>query len=439
MIAIKKYMPKSLFGRALAIIIIPIALMQIAVTYFFFEAHWQTVTSRLSEGVAADIAITTHLYTQSPSEERAQRLDEMIRPDMQISVRYVPGDILPESTRNAFFSNLDRTLRKALSGVIEEPFWFDTTRYPNHIDIRVAVDGGVLYYIAPRDRVFASTGFIFILLMLMATAFLTLVSILFILNQARPIVRLAEAADAFGKGRDIGKFKPSGAAEVRQASRAFLNMRDRIGKHIEQRTILLAGVSHDLRTPLTRLKLHLAMAEDNEDTRAAKQDLTDMEQMLDGYLDFARGLSGEEMMDTNVSALVEQIISGYEKANITSNLDENSLANVRPIALKRAVTNLIENGLAYAKAVEVSVETKDYIRGRKVLIIIDDDGPGIDASQYEQAFKPFTRLDSARNQNTKGVGLGLSIAQDTARAHGGNLTLSESPLGGLRAVLSIPV
>lgn len=439
MSAIKKYLPKSLFGRALAIIIVPIALMQIAVTYFFFEAHWQTVTSRLSESVAADIAVTTELYMQAPGVERAQRLDAMIRPDMQISVRYAPGDALPDSTRNAFFSNLDRTLRRALSSVLDAPFWFDTTRYPNHIDIRVAVDGGVLYYIAPRERVFASTGFIFILLMLMATAFLTLVSILFILNQARPIVRLAEAADAFGKGRDIGKFKPSGATEVRQASQAFLNMRDRIGRHIEQRTVLLAGVSHDLRTPLTRLKLHLAMSEDDEDNRAAKQDLADMEQMLDGYLDFARGLAGEEMERCDVSALVESITESYDADKISTDLESGASAALRPIAIKRAVTNLIENGLSYAKTVRVTVETKNYRRGGKVLITIDDDGPGIDEAKREEAFKPFMRLDTSRNQNTKGVGLGLSIAQDTARAHGGDLSLEDSPMGGLRAVLSIPV
>lgn len=438
---IKRHLPKSLFGRALAIIIVPIAIMQIVVAYIFFEAHWQTVTASLSDGVAADIAVTTQLYKQDPSTARAERLDAMIKPEMRLSLKYVEGEALPVSTRNAFFSNLDRTLRRALGDALgDTPFWFDTTRYPHHIDIRIGVEGGVLRYIAPRDRVFASTGFIFIFWMTAATAFLSLVSILFILNQARPIVRLAEAADAFGKGRDIGKFKPSGATEVRQASQAFLDMRERIGRHIEQRTVLLAGVSHDLRTPLTRLKLQLAMADETDDILNARRDVLDMESMLDGYLDFARGLTGEDVRSVDIEGLLEDIITPMTDPKPTLTIDTHHVANIRETAIKRALINIIENARSYGETVNITAS--DHLSKDQtpyLVITIDDDGPGIKPERRDEAFKPFVRLDSARGQNVKGVGLGLSIARDAAHAHGGDLVLDQSPLGGLRCVFTLPL
>ena len=439
---LKRHLPKSLFGRALAIIIVPIAIMQMAVAYIFFEAHWQTVTARLSDGVAADISVTMQLYSQAPGPTRAQRLDAMIKPEMRLSLVFNAGEELPTSTRDAFFSNLDRTLRRALADALgDTPFWFDTTRYPNHIDIRVGVEGGVVRFIAPRERVFASTGFIFIFWMAAATAFLSLVSILFILNQARPIVRLAEAAEAFGKGHDIGKFKPSGATEVRQASQAFLDMRDRIGRHIEQRTTLLAGVSHDLRTPLTRLKLQLAMADETDDIIAARRDVTDMEEMLDGYLDFARGLVGEEATPVDIEELLKAIIEPMSAPKPQLSIAGHHIANIREPAIKRALINIIENARSYGDSVNVSVSHTFGIDGAAPYldILVDDDGPGISEDKYEDAFKPFVRLDSARGQNVKGVGLGLSIARDAARTHGGDLILSQSPLGGLRCAFTLPL
>lgn len=437
---IKRHMPKSLFGRALAIIIIPIAIMQIAVAYIFFQAHWQTVTSRLSDAVAADIAVTVELYKQAPSAERALQLDAMVREDMRLSIALAVDEPLPTADRRAFFTNLDRTLRGALEGALEDPYWFDTTRYPNHIDIRVGAGDDTLRFIAPRERVFASTGFIFIFWLAAATLLLSLVSVIFILNQARPIVRLAEAADAFGKGRDIGNFKPTGATEVRQASQSFLDMRERIQRHIQQRTVLLAGVSHDLRTPLTRLKLHFSMAEDNPENIAASQDLTDMETMLDGYLDFARGLSGEEITQVDIADMVKDIVDKSRSPHPSLNVSGHTVTNIRASSVKRALINLIENAQNYANTVDITVTGSTEIgRGRKVLVIVNDDGPGIAEDERENALKPFVRLDSARNQNVKGVGLGLSVAYDTARAHGGDLTLGKSKMGGLLCEFRLPV
>jgi two-component system, OmpR family, osmolarity sensor histidine kinase EnvZ len=431
---LKQYLPKSLFGRALLIIMLPIAMMQIIVAYFFFDAHWQTVTASLSDSVAADVAVVVELYKQAPDIKRLERLDQMIRPNMKLSVVYDAKTTLPTARRRAFFSSLDKTLRQALSANLTDEYWFDTTRYPHYIDIRVKVETKVLKFVVPRDRVFAPTGFIFLFWLVMATVLLSLVSILFILNQARPIVKLAKAAEAFGKGRSIGKFKPSGAAEVRQAGHAFLEMRDRIGRHIDQRTTLLAGVSHDLRTPLTRLKLYLALEDDNVDNQAARNDITDMENMLDGYLDFARDLSEEDRQLTDLTLILSDII-GKNNKTITLSTPETFSINVRKTAIKRALANLINNAADYGKNIEINGQNAtEHIR-----LTIDDDGPGIPASNREDALKPFVRLDPARNQNTNGVGLGLSIANDIIQVHGGIMSLEDSPMGGLRCVVVLPL
>ena len=431
---LKRYLPKSLFGRALLIIMLPIALMQIIVAYIFFDAHWQTVTANLSDSVAADISVAVELFEQSPSLERASRLDAMLRPNMQLSVALEQDDELPTAVRKAFFSSLDKTLRRALSNNIQKEFWFDTTRYPNHIDIRVAVEDGVLRFIVPRERVFAPTGFIFLFWLIMATVLLSLVSILFILNQARPIVRLANAAENFGKGRSIGKFKPSGATEVRQAGHAFLEMRQRIGRHIQQRTELLAGVSHDLRTPLTRLKLHFALEGDSKESKAARNDLDDMERMLDGYLDFAQGAGEEEMISANIGDVLTELAE-TETPEPALKIRGEMVINMRVTAMKRALANLIGNAQSYSKQVEITAVRHD----ENLVISIDDDGPGIAAQDRTKAIKPFVRLDPARNQNIKGVGLGLSIASDIIQAHGGTLELKNSPLGGLRCQVTLPL
>ncbi len=431
---IKKYLPKSLFGRALLIIMLPIALMQIIVAYIFFDAHWQTVTASLSDSVAADVAVAVELYKQAPSEQRLARLDQMLRPNMKLSVVYDSKNTLETAPRRAFFSSLDKTLRRALSENLKDDFWFDTTRYPHYIDIRVKVEARVLKFVVPRERVFAPTGFIFLFWLITATVLLSLVSILFILNQARPIVKLAKAAENFGKGRSIGKYKPSGATEVRQAGHAFLEMRRRIGRHIDQRTTILSGVSHDLRTPLTRLKLHLALGEDTKDNKAARQDIIDMESMLEAYLDFARDSSEEDRQITDIAKILQEIAT-TSKTNLKISTKGDLHINIRKTAIKRALTNLLDNAVTFGQKTEIHADKLAKI----IRINIDDDGPGIPATQRMDALKPFVRLDPARSQNIKGVGLGLSIASDIIQAHGGTLTLDDSPLGGLRCTVILPL
>ncbi|MFN3523512.1 MAG: ATP-binding protein [Phenylobacterium sp.] len=434
---LKRQTPKSLFGRSLLIIVLPVALMQIAVTWVFFDAHWETVTSRLSDGLAGDVAWAVESYQDDPSPSAFAKLTERAEESLSLSIALQPGRTLPVNRRYSFFAPIDRSLQRALSERLDAPFWFDTTRYPAYVDIRVQVDAGVMRILAPRDRAFATQGHIFILWMTVATILLTAIAILFIRNQVRAIERLADAADAFGRGADAPSFKPHGAKEVRKAAHAFLAMRSRILRHIEQRTALLASVSHDLRTPLTRLKLELALAEPSRRTQDMKRDLAEMEHMIDEYLAFARGEGGEAVETVWLRSLIEEVGQGASRAGAQVRVaaDPDLTARVRPIAFKRAIANLVMNAAGHAAHVEVAARAR---AAGGVEIVVDDDGPGIPEDRYEDAFKAFNRLDEARNQNAKGVGLGLAIARDVARGHGGDVVLDRSPLGGLRAVVRLP-
>jgi len=434
---IKRWLPTSLFGRSLLIIVLPIALMQLLVTWIFFDAHWQTVTSRLSDGVAGDIAWAVESYTADPRPETLGKIAERAERSMSLSVALMEDKKLPPQQPASLFAPLDRALDRALSEKLEAPYWYDTVRFPAYVDIRVAVPGGVLRIIAPRDRVYATQGHIFLVWMGMATLLLTSIAILFIRNQVRAIERLADAAETFGKGGDVDDFKPYGAKEVRQAAQAFIAMKNRIQRYVDQRTAMLASVSHDLRTPLTRLKLELALAEPSKRMEAMKADLSEMEHMIDEYLAFARGEGGEAIETVSLWKLLHGVGEDAARvgAKVEINVDAGVDVSARPNAMRRALSNLVMNAAAHAKRITISVvETP----AGGIEIIIDDDGPGIPPDHYEDAFKPFNRLDESRNQNEKGVGLGLAIARDVARSHGGDLTLDKAPLGGLRAVVRLP-
>ncbi|MDB5482665.1 MAG: sensor histidine kinase [Caulobacteraceae bacterium] len=434
--SLKRLTPTSLFGRSLLIIVLPVALMQIAVTYVFFDAHWQTVNSHLTEGLAGDVALILQTYEEDPSAASLKRLEDRAQANLDLSIMFQDGGVLPRGRRPSLFVAVDRSLRKALSDRIDVPFWFDTGRYPAYVDVRVKVPGGVLRIIAPKDRVFATRGHIFIFWLTAATVLLTGISIVFIRNQVRAIERLAYAADAFGRGADVA-FRPHGAREVRLAARAFLAMKARIQRHVDQRTILLAAVSHDLRTPLTRLKLELALSPPGSRIEAMKADLAEMEHMIDEYLAFARGEGGEDVETVRVVDIIDDVRDGAARSGVGVVVDAapDVLAHVRPGALKRALTNLVSNAVGHGGRVEITA--RNTLSGG-VEIHVDDDGPGISPDRYDDAFAPFSRLEAARGPNTKGVGLGLAIARDVARGHGGDVTLSASPLGGLRATVTLP-
>ncbi len=434
----KRWAPTSLFTRSLLIIILPVAIMQVAVTWAFFEAHWQTVTSQLSQDLAGDIAWDVAAYQAEPTSANLARLAERAERTQSLSIVLQPQrDLPPGPARNRGLPVFDAALRDALDDRMSEDFWLDAARYPAFIDVRVKVSNGVLRIIAPRDRAFASRGHVFIMWLAGATFLLTAVSILFIRNQVRAIERLAEAAEAFGRGGDVPNFKPHGAREVRQAAIAFIDMKTRIQRHIEQRTALLASVSHDLRTPLTRLKLEAALAPEGPRIEAIKADLAEMEYMIDEFLAFARGEGGEPADFQPLAPLLEAVAEGARRlgATVAVELEPDLLAEIRPNALKRALSNLASNAASHARRVAI---TGHHSPSGAVEVLIDDDGPGIPPDQYEEAFKPFSRLDEARNQNAKGVGLGLAIARDIVRSHGGELSLSVSPMGGLRAIVRLP-
>jgi two-component system osmolarity sensor histidine kinase EnvZ len=355
------------------------------------------------------MAMVTRQYLATPTQ--FNKISDAARADLRLSVALQIGAKLPESTRRGTIPAFDRTLGRALAGSITQPYWFDTTRYPDYVDVRVAVPGGVLRFLAYRDRVFASTGGIFILWLAGATILLATVSVLFIRNQVRPMERLADAAERFGRGENV-HLKPAGSLEVRRAATAFLQMRGRIARHLEQRTNLLAGVSHDLRTPLTRLKLQLAM--------------------------MPKSLDHEEPEALDLADMVREIVTDVARSGRTLGIEglaQSLPLTGRPIALKRCLSNLVENALSFANHVNISSsKTNDLI-----IVRVDDNGPGITPENYEEALKPFSRLDPSRNQNRKGVGLGLALANDAARSHGGSLSLERSHLGGLRVSVRLPV
>ncbi len=434
---IKRLLPRSLFGRSLLIIVLPIALMQVAVTWAFFEAHWQTVTGRLSDSLAGDIAVVARSVQDDPRPAAFARIQQQAEQSMDLSIALQEGRRLPAERRRSWFAALDRAMQQALSERLDRPFWFDTTRYPAYVDIRVQLPQGVLRVLAPRDRAFAAQAGAFVMWLAGATLLLTTVAVLFIRNQVRAIERLAEAAEAFGKGAEAPSFRPHGAREVRQAAAAFLDMKARIQRHIAQRTALLASVSHDLRTPLTRLKLELALADPSPRLEDMKRDLAEMEHMIDEYLAFARGEASEAPEIVHVRALIEEVCEGAARAGarVEVDADPTLTATLRPNAVKRALSNLVMNAAVHGE--RLKVEAAMAPSGR-LEITVDDDGPGIPPDQYEEAFKPFQRLDEARNQNEKGVGLGLAIARDVARGHGGDVTLDRSPMGGLRAIVWLP-
>ena len=434
---LKRYLPQRLLGRSILIIVLPVVLMQGAVTWAFFEAHWQTVTRQLSEGLASDVAWDLASYEASPTPVTLAQIAERAERTQSLSIVLQPGADMPVGRRDSLLPQFDDALRQALGDRLETDYWVDTTRYPAYVDIRVKASDGVFRIIAPRDRAFPARGYTFVIWLTGATLLLTTIALLFIRNQVRAIERLAEAAGAFGRGVEAPTFKPHGAREVRQAAAAFIAMKERIQRHIDQRTALLASVSHDLRTPLTRLKLELALSKPSRQVAAMKRDLDEMEHMIDEYLAFARGQGGEAVEWVGLRGLIDEVSEGAERAGAQVHVtaDPSLAASVRPNAFKRALSNLVMNAAVHGE--HVTVFARVGANGG-VEILIDDDGPGIPPDRYEEAFKPFSRLDESRNQNLKGVGLGLAIARDVARGHGGDVTLDKSPLGGLRAVVRLP-
>ncbi len=435
---LKGFMPAGLYARAVLIIIAPMVVLQSVVAFVFMERHWNTVTRRLSAAVTQDIAALIDIYKFYPqSDPDLFQLRRIAQQRLGLVVDFLPGTEMPPVGPKPFFSLLDQALSEELRKQIGRPFWIDTVGRSALVEIRIRLDNNVMRVFARRNAAYASNSEIFLLWMVGTSLVLITVAILFLRNQIRPILRLADAVESFGKGRDVPSFGPRGAQEVRRAALAFIEMKRRVERAIDQRTTMLAGVSHDLRTILTRFKLELALAGEGPEYEGMRKDVDEMGRMLEAYLAFARGDSGEQAAPTDMAAFLEELKADTERAGHTTTVvfHGHPVVTVRPDAFKRCLANLVSNAARFASAIAITGH-RDH---RWLTVTIDDDGPGIPAKMREEVFKPFLRLDDARNQDQGGTGLGLAIARDIARSHGGDITLGDSPLGGLRASVRIPV
>lgn len=437
--ALKPILPQGLYARSLLIIITPVVILQSVVAFVFMERHWELVTERLSQAVTRDIAAVIEMVETFPDNEQDQaEIIRIARDALDLNVAFLPDAALPATLPKPFFDLLDRTLSQEISEQIERPFWIDTIGRSNLVEVRVQLsDGKVLRVFARRSQTYASNSHIFLVWMTGASMVLLIVAVLFLRNQIRPVLRLADAADRFGRGQSVDEAMTlRGAREIRRATVAFWRMRERIERHVDQRTAMLSGVSHDLRTILTRFRLELALLKDEEAAQSMRQDVDEMQAMLEGYLAFAKGDDGELSVDSDVQAILQSVVGN-------TNRDENRLtlfykgqaeASVKPLAFKRLMTNLVNNALRHGQNVTMAAKrTSDAL-----VITVDDDGPGIPADKREDVFRPFFRLDEARNLDESGTGLGLAIARDIAHAHGGDIALETSEQGGLRAIVTLP-
>ena len=433
---IARYMPKGLYPRALVIVIAPVVLLQSVIAYVFMERHWQTVTQRLSSAVSADIAMLIDVYESYPQDADTATLSRIAAERLGMDLDIIPDSDLPAPGPRPFFSLLDNALSTELSQQVARPFWLDTVGRSSLIEIRIKLGKDVMRILTRRNAAYASNSHIFLLWMIGTSLILLTIAVLFLRNQIRPILKLADAAEAFGKGRDAD-FRPRGAREVRRAGNAFIEMKRRVERSIGERTTMLNGVSHDLRTILTRFKLSLALMERSWEIEALEKDVDEMSRMLEDYLAFARGDAGETAVETDIRSLLEELKSDAERQGHQTELTVigDPLVVIRPDAFRRLLTNLVSNAARYGDRIAIRA-THD---ARYLIVMVDDDGPGIPPDQREDVFRPFFRLDEARNVDGGGTGLGLAIARDIARAHGGDIMLGDSPLGGLRATVRLPV
>lgn len=433
----KRILPKTLFGRALMILVTPLILLQLVATHIFIDRHWETITRRLTGAIAGEIAVVINETLHDQTPETRDRLFREVQHKLQLRMAFTTGAVLPDE-KQEYSGILDRFLARDLKQRIQRPFVIDTTVFKEKVIIDVQLPDGVLTVIAPGERLFSSTTYILLFWMVGTSLILIAIAVIFLRNQIRPIRRLAAAADRFGKGRGLDQeFHISGAREVRQAGSAFNLMRARISRQIRQRTDMLSGVSHDLRTPLTRMKLQLAMLGDDDAISELNADVVEMETMIEGYLTFARGEGDEPAVESDLSDLVETAVAGWRRngSEIDCHVEGMLTLPVQKDGLRRCIDNLISNANRYGNHTWV----RAGIRDEAIELTVDDDGPGIPEENRQDVFRPFHRLDESRNPETGGTGLGLAIARDIARSHGGDISLEDSPHGGLRARVRLPI
>ncbi|MCK6418262.1 MAG: ATP-binding protein [Alphaproteobacteria bacterium] len=440
---IKDFLPRGLMGRSVLIVLIPILLLQIITVYVFFDRHWNRITSRLSYAVAGEIAVIAQATEDDDNPKNLERLIGYTAQNLDLLISYQPQETLaaqadPVQANNLWDALVANLLKSKLEGALRRPFRLHVDLENKWVHVGVQLQEGVLSVSFPQSRLYSSSGYIFLLWMFGISLVLVILAMIFMRNQIRPILRLAVAAERFGKGRDVPTFRPQGAREVRQAAQAFIDMQRRIKRQVEQRTAMLAGVSHDLRTPLTRLKLQLAMMPAGQDVDLMKGDIAEMERMIAGYLDFVRGEGDEIPVAMNIGEIMSSVVESARRQGLIVNYEgagAETVLMLRPLAMERALGNILGNAAKYAKAAQVAL----FVNDGRLHIQVDDDGPGIPPDAYDDVFRPFFRLDPSRNPETGGVGLGLPIAADIIHSHGGSISLSASPLGGLRVLVRLPL
>ncbi len=428
----KKFLPKGLFYRSLIIVVTPIILLQIIITIVFFDSLWIKTNKGMTRSLVNEVESLLDVYNSE--EENKQNIIDLYNKNFDFIVTLKENESLPQEKMERWYSPVDRSLRRDLKSAFPNQYWFDNTTYKELVELRIAYQDGFFQIFFPREKIAVSSARIFGLWITLPGILLIIIAIIFLKNQTRPIVSLAKAAEKFGKGESIKGFRPSGAREIRQAAYEFDRMRKRITIHLNQRSEMLSGISHDLRTPLTRLKLQLAMIKQQDLAKKMGDDVEEMERMLNDYLEFASQQKKEETELININLIIEEVAKKYDSNKIEIKLEEKSEIHIRPNAIKRCLANFIDNGLSYGKNVSISSKNTSSM----LIIYINDDGPGIPEKEYQNVLKPFYRIDKSRGQNKSGVGLGLSIANDIIRNHGGSISFEKSDLGGLRVKISLP-
>jgi len=431
---VKNLLPKRLFYRALLIVAIPVILIQLIITIVFFDSLWIKTNKGMTRALVSEIQTFIEVYNNDNYEK--DDIKNIFSLYQDLNIEFIEDDDFNFSYNERWFSPIDRTLRRELkSRFALEIFWFDTTSYKELVDIRIKYQNGYFKFIVPKDRLTSTSARLFGLWITVPAFIVVIISLIFLKNQTRPITALAKAAEKFGRGENVDEFKPSGAAEIRQAGYEFDRMRKRIMRHLNQRSEMLSGISHDLRTPLTRMKLQTEFIKDKSLAEKLTEDINEMEKMLNEYLQFTSSSFIEKDELFNLSDLMCEIIIKYNNKNITKEIPPRVYLNGRKNLIKRCLNNLIENSIKYANKINI-----ELLKNKTNLVIkVEDDGPGIPDSEYDNVFKPFYKIDKGRADSKSSVGLGLSIASDIVRSHGGNIKLNKSNLNGLEVKIFLPV
>ena len=430
---LKNILPKRLFYRALLIVAVPVIVLQLIITIVFFDSLWIKTNKGMTKALVNEINTFIEVYSDEIYDKN--EITSLFSVYQDLNIEYVEDNNFDYLYDERWFSPVDRTLRRELKSKFGSgEFWFDTTGYKELIDLRIKYQSGYFKFLIPRDRVTSSSARIFALWITVPAVIMVLISLIFLKNQTRPITNLAKAAEKFGRGEEIDEFKPSGAAEIRQAGYEFDKMRKRILRHLNQRSEMLSGISHDLRTPLTRMKLQIAFIKDKELSNKLAEDINEMEKMLNEYLQFTSSSYLEKDEQFDLSDLINEIVKKYDNKNIFSNIAPRIYINGRKNLIKRCINNLLDNSIKYAKKINISISKGS----NNIFIKIEDDGPGIPKHEYENVFKPFYKMDKGRADSKSSVGLGMSIASDIVRSHGGNIKLAKSVMNGLEVKIFLP-